>query len=330
MKTIGMIVAAAVGLALVSLLFVGSFVGALHKPVPHRLPVGVAGPPAAARQLNTAFAAHMPGAFTVTDYPSAAAARAAVLDRDVDAALVPGPGGQQLLVAGAAGQATAQVAAAPFKAEAAAAGQHLAVSDIRPLPSGDPNGIAPLFMYLGLALPGAAFGIALASVLGRRLNWPARLGALALYSILAAAAATWVTSQWTGALPGAPVALGAVGALIAFAVSSACSAAWRLAGPPLAALIVLLLVPVGVPAAGGPIGSVFVPAWYGHLGAALPAGTALPLIRDVVSFGGHGMTGPLTVLALWAVIPAALLAIPRFRPSRPKARAAAGVPATVA
>ncbi|HEX8009271.1 MAG TPA: hypothetical protein VF482_22915 [Trebonia sp.] len=104
--------------------------------------------------------------------------------------------------------------------------------------------------------------------------------------------------------------MAAVGALTAFAVSSAFSAGWKLIGPPLTALIALLIVPVGVPAAGGPIGPVFVTSWYAHLGAALPAGATLSAVRDVVSFNGHALAGPLLTLCLWAGIAAIVLVLP--------------------
>jgi hypothetical protein len=74
-RTAVKIAMAAVGATLVSMLFVGVFVGALHQSVPHRLPIGVAGPAAAARQVGAAIARHSHGAFAVTAYPDAAAAR---------------------------------------------------------------------------------------------------------------------------------------------------------------------------------------------------------------------------------------------------------------
>jgi len=332
--------AAAAALTLVSMLFIGSFLGALHDPAPHGLPVGVAGPPAAARHLDAAFAQRLPGAFTVSAYSSVAAADQAIADRDADAVLVPGPSGQRLLIAGAAGRFVTEAVTTAFTAEAAASGQRLTVTDIRPAPPGDPNGITGLFFFIGIALPSAAFGIVLAVLLGRRSpdparprtpGWPARLAALACFSALAGAAATWVSDGIVGALPGAPAALFGIGALTAFAVSSACHAAWRLASAPLAAFLVLLFIPVGVPAAGGPFGSAFVTSWYAHLGSALPAGAALPAIRDVVSFDGHALAAPLLVLCLWAGISAVLCVLPAPpRPRRAAPASATGTPATVA
>src|SRR5260370_30677694 len=101
-RTTVKIAMSAVGATLAGMLFVGVFVGALHQPAPRQVPVGLAGPAAAARQVGADFARHSPGAFVGTAYPDAAAARQAIGDPDVDAALVPRLGGPRLLVAGAA------------------------------------------------------------------------------------------------------------------------------------------------------------------------------------------------------------------------------------
>lgn len=319
-RTVAKVVAAAIGLTLVSMLFVGSFVGALHDPAPHRLPVGVVASPAAARELDVAFARHAPGAFTVTAYTSATAARHAILNRDADGVLLPGHGQQRLLIAGAAGRLVSQVVTTAFTSAAAATGQHLTVTDIRPMPPADQSGIAPLYFFIGLSLPSAAFGIALANI--HRHGRLAALAALAGYAIMVAAAATWIADGIAGALPAAPAALIAVGALTAFAISSAFSAGWRLIGPPLTVLLGLLIVPVGVAAAGGAFGPAFVTSWYAHLGTALPAGATLSAVRDVVSFDGHALAGPLLTLCLWAAIAAIVHVLPLPRLSRRRLRPA--------
>src|SRR5260370_7330195 len=110
--------------------------------------------------------------------------------RSVDAARVPGLGGPRLLGAGAAGPFANQAVTGAFQAEAAAAGQHLTVTDIRPLPPGDQTGIAPLFVFLGLALPGAVFGIMLSGVVATRLNGPAKLASLGASALLPPPSAT--------------------------------------------------------------------------------------------------------------------------------------------
>lgn len=111
------------------------------------------------------------------------------------------------------------------------------------------------------------------------------------------------------ALP-APRGLAGIAMLTSFAVAAACAAACRLGGPPLAAAVVLLVVPIGVPAAGGPFGPAFIISWYAHVGVGLPAGAALSAIRDIVYFSGNALASPLLVLCLWAAISALVLGLP--------------------
>lgn len=101
----GLIAVAIVG---VQVLFVFCLGYPLLHASPHEVPIGVAGPPAAVRTVDAALA-RQAGAFDVHTYPDAAAARAAIRDRDVYGALVATPRGPELLVASAA---SPQIAAA--------------------------------------------------------------------------------------------------------------------------------------------------------------------------------------------------------------------------
>lgn len=311
-KTAGRTVVAAAAAALISMLIVGSFVGALHRPAPRGIPVAVVGPGRAVAGLAAALGHHAPGAFDLRRYATRQQASAAILNQNADAALVLGAGRQRLLVAGAAGPFITQAVTATFRAEAAAARQPLAIADIRPLPPGDASGISSMFLVLGLTLPSIGFGILLVRAVGRPLPAAAQLAVLAVFAVATGAAATWVADGLIGALTGAPAGLFGIAALIAFAVSAAGAAAARLA-PPLAVGAALLFVPVGVPASGGPAGASLVTPWYSRLGSALPFGAGHAAVRDVVYFTGNALGGPATVLGLWAAASAAALFIPRLR-----------------
>jgi hypothetical protein len=134
-----------------------------------------------------------------------------------------------------------------------------------------------------------------------------------VFAILAGLVATWTVDGVVGALVGAPFALFALDTLAAFAMTAACAAAARFAGPPLAGLVALLFFPVGVPAAGGPFGTTFVTSWYGDLGSALPAGATMSAVRNIVYFNGNALGGPLLVLGLWAALAGAVLCLPPLR-----------------
>ena len=312
-KTVARVVVAAFVMTLVCMLTVGSFAGALHRPVPHRLPVAVVGPATAVGHLEGALKAHVPGAFSLRRYGDKAAARSAVLDGSVDGAVDLGPRGPELLVASVAGKFTTNAVTSGFGAALSAAGQHLAVWDIRPAPSGDPDGISAFCLVLGLALPTIGFGAVLSVLAWRELRLAAWFGALGLFAVLVGLAATWMADGVVGALVGAPWAVLGLSTLAAFAISAACAAAARFAGRPFAGVMGLVLFPVGIAAAGGPFGAAFVPSWYGKLGSALPAGATMSALRDVVYFNGDGLGGPLLVLGLWAALAVVVLSLPPLR-----------------
>src|SRR5947209_7354931 len=76
---------------LVGLAFVVVFLDAFHRPQPHDLPVAVVGTQQQAAQLSGALEQQAPGHFRVRALPDEAAARRAVLHREVYGALLPGP-----------------------------------------------------------------------------------------------------------------------------------------------------------------------------------------------------------------------------------------------
>jgi hypothetical protein len=322
-KTVGRLVAAMIGATLVSMFIVGSFAGALHQPRPHELPVAVVAPSSTTEHVADALAEHMHGAFRVTGYQSEAAARKAVLTGSEDGALIIGSTQDHLLVAGAQGALTVNAVTTAAQAVATSAGQHVTVTDVRPLPAGNPGGDVQLFLLLALALPSIAFGAALSGALGAKLRAPTRLGVLAAYAVIVGAGSVLVVNGIVGALVGAPLALLGLAALCAFAIAAACAGAVRLMGLSAAPLLALLIVVVGEPAAGGPYGSAFVTPWYAHLGSALPAGAMLPAVRDVLYFNGNALGGPLLVLSLWAGLGALCQWLPPIRHERVNRRAKA-------
>ena len=110
---------------------------------PRDLPIGVAGPPDAARVVTQKLEAD-PGAFDVTAYADEAAARAAIEDREVYGAFVAGPSGAKVLTASGASPAVAQALthAATEIGGGAAAGP--VVEDVAPAPRGAALGSAVL------------------------------------------------------------------------------------------------------------------------------------------------------------------------------------------
>lgn len=288
-------------MTVVSAVFVICFIGGLHNPGPRSVPLGLVGSPAVAARADTALAHNAPGAFTVTSYPTEAAARSAITGRNIDAALVPGRVVQHLLVATAVSPGETNAIIKAFGAAAAKAHVPLAVTNIRPLHPGDPDGLSQVFFVVALLAPSLAFGNQLISRIGPRLNELWHLGMIAVYALIIAAVATAIADALIGALTGATWAIFGIGALLAFAAAVMSAAATRWAGGIGYLVVLLLFVPVGISSSGTTLGPHMITPWYADLGKALPPGTAQPAIRNVTYFSGNAIIDPLLVLSAWAL-----------------------------
>jgi hypothetical protein len=298
-----------IGAVVGSAIFITCFIGGLHAPGPRSVPLGVVGPPAAAARVGGVLSHQVAGAFKVSSYPSQAAARSAIGDRRIDAALIPGPAVQHLLVASAVSEAETVAITKVFTAAAARAHVPLAVQNIRPLHSGDPQGLAQLFFVVALVAPSLFFGNQLISRIGRYMNEFWHLGTMAVYAVSVAAVATAIADAGIGALTGAPFAIFGVGALVAFAAAVMAAAATRWAGG-LAYLVVLLLfVPVGISSSGSTLGPHMITQWYADIGRVLPPGAGQTAVRNVTYFHGNALVHPLLYLSAWALAGTIALAL---------------------
>ncbi len=286
---------------IVSAVFVASFIGGLHDPGPRSVPIGLAGSPVQASRLATTLGHQAPGAFNVTSYPGVAAADSAIGRRDIDAALVPGPISQRLLVATAVSDAETNAIIKAFSAGAASIHVALTVQNVRPLHPGDPQGLSQVFFITALLAPSMAFGNLLINRIGPRLNELWHLAMIAVYAVIISAVATAIADAAIGALTGAPWAIFGIGALLAFGSATMAAAATRWAGAIGYLPILLLFVPIGLSSSGTTLGPRMITQWYASLGKALPPGTAQPAIRNVTYFNGNAIRDPLLILSAWAV-----------------------------
>jgi hypothetical protein len=290
----GVIVALVVGLC-----FAGSFLTAFHSPRPQHLPVAAAGPSSAVRHLESGLASHAPGAFSIRHYPSPATARAAVADRITDGAVLLGAHRIRLLVADAGGTGSAEAITSAVTEAAAASGMQVTVSDIKPLPASNREGLTVFFLALALLVSSLAAGV-ITTFTGRAASVRHQAAALAIFAVAVGLATIGMAEGILGALPGHFLPLVGVAALLSTAISVPTAALARLA-PPAAGLAALTFLVVGVPASGGPAGlGSFLPTFYRVLGAALPLGVAVRALTDITYFDGHDISGRLVILGVWA------------------------------
>jgi hypothetical protein len=292
-----------------------AFVVPGHDPRPHDVPVGVVGPAAAAAALEARAPA---GALAATAFGDVAAARAAILDREVYGAIVPGPDGRprEVLVATAASPAVAQLLQG-------AAGPGARVTDVRPLDPDDPRGATLNLLFLPLivvCLP--------AALLLARLPLPAGglVATVALFAALGGLVVMALVAGVLGALPGPFLALAGVAALTILAIALPATGLARLLGPAGVGLAALVFFIVGNPGSGNASAPELLPGFWRAVGPLLPPGAAGDALRGTASFDGAGVGDGLLVLGVWALAGVALVLAAGRRAARP-ADVAAAAPA---
>ncbi|MFD5617018.1 ABC transporter permease [Streptomyces yangpuensis] len=292
------VLAVMVMVPLLAALALWAFAWPATRMAPRDLPLGVAGPAAAAAPLEQRLASHE-GAFEVHRYADETAARTAVRNREVYGAIVVTPQGPHLLTASAASPVVAQLLTQTVASQSPPGAPAAPVTDVVPTPAADARGAAFGASVLPLALAGVAAG-ALVSLSGLR-------GGRAVTAVLGAAALVGLTGaalahSWLGVLTGNWWAEAGVLALTVAAVAGGVAGLHALLGKPGIGLGVLLVVLLGNPFSGAAGAPHLLPEPAGLVGQWLPPGAGSSLLRSVAFFDGAGAAGPALVLSLWAVL----------------------------
>ncbi|MFD4295474.1 ABC transporter permease [Rhodococcus sp. NPDC058505] len=292
-------------------MLVGGYLGAMHAPTPHDLPVAVVGAsPADSARLADALDATDPSALAARVADDVDQARALVTDREVVGAVVfSGTGEATVLTAGAAGASQASTVTnllVPFAAEQGATVQ---TDDLAPLPAHDGAGLAVMFMTTALALAGymplSLILSAAPELLRKRRIFPLLAGWAALV-----AAVVWVVADpLLGAVQGHTAAVLGICWLGVFAISAVQLFLTRIFGP-LAVLVgMLFLMVLGIPASNLGMSVHTMPGMFSVLYTFLPSPAIGEALRSALYFGGTGLTGHLVVLTVGAVAAIALTVV---------------------
>ncbi|MEV6480798.1 DUF3533 domain-containing protein [Streptomyces sp. NPDC051576] len=297
-----------VGVFALQLGFVLSYIGAFHAPKPHHIPVAVV-PPAqvsgqVVQQLNALENDPLDARAAIT----AKQARALILDRTVDAAVLIDPKGttDTLLVASAGGPAVSSTAQQIAQTIETDRHRQVTITDIRPPADSDGRGMSSFYLVMGWMVGGYMAATILGMAGGAR---PAnlhrtviRLGSLALYAIASGLGGAIIADPLLGALQGHFAQLWALGALIVFASAATTVAFQVLWGVIGVGVTVLLFVVLGNPSAGGAYPSVLLPPFWAATGQWLPPGAGTTAVRNTVYFSANAIAQPLWVLAGYAVV----------------------------
>ncbi|WP_406447830.1 ABC transporter permease [Streptomyces sp. NBC_00876] len=317
------------GVLVLQTAFVLSCIGAFRDHTAHRIPLAVTGP--TTRMADDAFyrLALLPGEpVDPRRVADEAAARKQIRSREVDGALVLAPRGSAdlLLVAGGAGPVLAGQLASHVVAAEKLHGRTVRVQDMVPIASGDPRSLSSFSLVVGWCAGGILCALVPAFGAGCRPAGPRRtpvyMGVLLMYSVLAGLLGALVAGPLLNAVPGNFWALWGLGSLLVLAVGALTLALYELAGVLGIGLVLLLVIVLGMPSAGGVYPTELLPALWRTLGPSLPPGAGLEAARSIGYFRGNGAAGPLWTLSAWAAGGAAVALLCGVLGSR--ARAPAG------
>ncbi|WP_299537586.1 DUF3533 domain-containing protein [uncultured Streptomyces sp.] len=297
-----------VGVLALQLLFIASYVGALHKPKPTDVPFGVVAPQQVSAQLVGRLDGLPGGPLDPRAVSSAAEARHQIMNREIDGALVVDPRGTTDTVLVASGGGSALATSLEKITREVLAGQQRTVRavDVAPASPDDFDGLSSFYLVVGWCVGGYLCASILAISAGSR---PAnrqraviRTGVMALYSVLGGIGGALIIGPVLGALPGSFWGLAGLGALVVFATGMITLALQALTGIVGIGLAVLIIVIAGNPSAGGAFPLPMLPDFWRAIGPALPPGAGTWVARSIAYFRGNAVTGSLLILAAWALV----------------------------
>jgi len=304
-------VALVLGVLVLQLGFIWSYVGAFHHPAPHRIPIEVTGPSAdvssAVRSLNS-----LPGRpLRASPASSLASAETALRRGRTDGVLAigaasssPNSAADRLLVAGGDGAALSEALVEVMTAAEHAAHRSLSVVDLVPAQPGDARGLTGFYLVVGWLVGGylvaSLLGVAKGALPATTSRAILRLGALVPYCLASGLGGALIVGPVLSALRGHTLALWLLGSLVVYAAASVTVAFEVLAGVVGIGLAVAVFVILGNPSAGGAYQAPLLPGFWRAINPALPNGAAVTALRQIVYFGSFDIGSELLVLAAYA------------------------------
>ncbi|MFH8992066.1 DUF3533 domain-containing protein [Streptomyces sp. NPDC017940] len=311
-----------IGVLALQLLFIASYVGALHNPKPKDVAFGVVAPGEAAAQTRDKLA-KLPGEpLDPRVIEDEGEARRQIMDRKIDGALVVDPRGTEdtLLVASGGGKALANALETITAKTEGAEKRTARTVDVAAASPQDFNGLSSFYLVVGWCVGGYLCASIMSISAGSKPANPQRaairLGALALLAVAGGLGGAVIIGPILGALPGSIMGLWGLGALVTFAVGAVTLALEELTGIVGIGLAVLLIVVAGNPSAGGAFPLPMLPPFWNAIGPALPPGAGTWVARSIAYFRGNAVTGPLLVLSAWAVVGTVVTLLVAMRKTR--------------
>ena len=297
-----------VGVAVVQIAFITSYVGAFHRPVPYRLPVAVVGPQPDAAKLVAALDAIHGSPLLAIPVPSVAEGRQRLLDRSVYGVLVVDPSapGDRLLEASASGVSAAVALTTVLDRVGAELHRAVVVDDIRPPSPGDRNSLTSFYLVIGWIVGGylvaSILGISAGSRPASVHRATVRLTVIAAYAVVTGFFGALVVGPVLHALPGPLLGLTLLGALTVFCAGAFSMGLQVVAGTVGIGLTIVVFVVLGNPSAGGAYSWPLLPTFWRTIGPWIPSGAGTAASRGIAYFGGVAIGRDLVVIAAYGLV----------------------------
>lgn len=322
-ETVGRYVAMfAMPLVMVSMMISG-YLGTMHAPTPHDMPIVVSGTAPEARQLVDSLESALADAVEVRVVDSDDEARRLVLDRDVPGAVHVVDGRATVYTASSAGASQSSTVTGMLAPQILSQGLTLQTEDLAPLPAFDPAGLGAMFLATALVMAGyLPFSVVLSNS-PELLPFRRAVPLLAAWSALIAALVWTVTGPLLGVVQGHTAQVLGIAWLGVFAIGSVQLFLTRVLGPMAVLAAMLFLTVLGMPASNMSMSIHTMPGFFTYLHTVLPTPAIGEALRSVLYFDGAGVWSYLLVLVVGALVGLALTLWIDARRRRRDPRAAA-------
>jgi hypothetical protein len=298
--------------SLFAALFVTSYSLAMSNPQPHDVPIGIVSDTVTAEQFDQGLENLVGTSFVVSSYPSVEAAKEALDQQQIYAALVTGaPKTADLYISTASGASIAKLIDADATELGQKVGVTITVTDVNPLSPNDPSGLVLFYLALAATIIGFVGAIqtrvnAAGLTLAGELLWDAGR------AILVGLVITLTTGPIFGfeKFPIVPVwAVLSCSVFIAGAVYSF----WRVVIGGRWALVPtwVLFILISNPSSGGAVAPQLLPPFYEFMGRWMPTGATVRALRDLTYFPEAPHAEPYLVLGAWLLAATAAFVIAR-------------------
>ncbi|ROS61154.1 hypothetical protein EDF38_0238 [Frigoribacterium sp. PhB160] len=304
------------------LAFTICYVSASHAPVPHDLALTIGGPASITDPVAEMIDDEAPAAFDVTQTISADDAREAVATREAVGAVVVDGSDVTTVIASGGGALATQVVQTAGQEIADELGGVNTVEDASPLPADDPGG-SVLFFLLVACTVGPFLSITAISQVLRTARTRTYVATAAGAAVLVPVIAFSMISLFVdyGVTFGTVAAVLGVAMIYAFTVGLLATFFTKVAGQGGVLLVILFLVALNFPSAGGTAPESMLPPFWQVLHQGWLGAGAFEQMRNILFFAGDGSHRWLMQLLIWTATAAALVGLVTARDRR---RSAAG------